>query len=100
MGLLRRVRATPLPGLVPQAPPLPMWLAGEVEVQVVGETFHADAIRKAEKSIRSGREPIAELIPKPDNPHDDNAVAVYVNGFHVGHLSRQIAPTVQPALIA
>jgi hypothetical protein len=69
-----------------------------VEVQVVGETYHGDAIRKAEQS--TGREPIAELIPQPDNPHDPYAVAVNVNDFHVGYLSRQIVPAVQPALIA
>jgi HIRAN domain len=75
-----------------------MWLPGRVEVQVVGETYHADAIRKAEQA--TGREPIAELIPQPDNPHDRNAVAVNLNDFHVGYLSRQIVPAVQPALIA
>ncbi|HZV08943.1 MAG TPA: HIRAN domain-containing protein, partial [Novosphingobium sp.] len=69
-----------------------------MEVQVVGETYHADAIRKAEQS--TGREPIAELIPQPDNSDDRNAVAVNVNDFHVGYLSRQIVPVVQPALNA
>lgn len=69
-----------------------------MEVPVVGETYHADAIRKAEQS--TDREPIAELIPQPDNPHDRNAVAVNVNDFHVGYVSRQIARAVQPALIA
>ena len=91
MGLFRHSRATTPPSV---------WLPGTVEVQVVGEAYHTDAIRKAEKSTPSGQAPIAELIPQPDNPCDDNAVAVYVNGFHVGYLSRQIVPVVQPALIA
>jgi hypothetical protein len=103
MRLFKRVRAATPPELVhelvPSSPTITtVWLPGRVEVQVVGETYHADAIRKAEQS--TGREPIAKLIPQPDNPHDRNAVAVYVNDFHVGYLSRQIVPEVQRALIA
>jgi hypothetical protein len=43
---------------------------------------------------------VAVLIPQPGNPQDHSAIAVFVNGFHVGYLSRQIAPAVQPALTA
>jgi hypothetical protein len=39
-------------------------------------------------------------FPEPGNPHDHSSIAVFVNGFHVGYLSRQIAPAVQPALTA
>jgi HIRAN domain-containing protein len=103
MGLFKRVRAATSRGSVHEPLSSPsvitaVWLPGRVEVQVVGETNHADAIRKAEQS--TGHEPIAELIPQPDNPHDSNAVAVNVNDFHVGYLSRQIVPKVQPALVA
>jgi hypothetical protein len=38
------------------------------------------------------------LIAEPDNPHDANAVGVYLNGQRVGHLAREIAPAVRAAL--
>jgi hypothetical protein len=40
------------------------------------------------------------LIPEPHNPADSNAVAIYVNGLHAGFLPRDIAPAVQPSLLA
>jgi hypothetical protein len=43
---------------------------------------------------------VAVLVPEPGNPHDHSAIAVYVNGFHVGYLSREIVGAVQPALMA
>jgi hypothetical protein len=85
---------TPLSG------PEPAWLPGEVDVQVSGETFHAAAIREACRGSRPGVPDIAILVPEPGNPHDHSAIAVYVNRFHAGYLSRQIAAAVQPALIA
>ncbi|PWR24811.1 hypothetical protein DKG74_07015 [Zavarzinia aquatilis] len=35
-----------------------------------------------------------ELRPEPTNPHDSNAVAVYVSGRQVGYVSRQKAPRI------
>ena len=43
---------------------------------------------------------VAVLVPEPGNPHDHNAIAVFVNGLLAGYLSREIAGTVQHALIA
>jgi Protein of unknown function (DUF4236) len=83
-------------------PPSPVlaWLPGRVDVQVSGETFHSAAIREACRSSRPGAPDVAVLVAEPGNPHDHSAIAVHVNGFHAGYLSRQIAPAVQPALIA
>jgi hypothetical protein len=100
---LSRSAAPPqgVPTLPVQPPsPEPAWLPGDVEVQVSGETFHAAAIREACRSSRPGVPDVTVLIPEPGNPHDHSAIAVYVNGFHAGYLSRQIAAAVQPALIA
>lgn len=80
--------------------PAPAWLPGDVEVQVVGETFYAAAIREAERCGRPGLPHVAVLVPEPDNPHDHNAIAVFVNGFLVGHLPREVAAAVQPSLVA
>lgn len=38
-------------------------------------------------------ERVAELRPEPDNPYDNNAVAVFIDGHHVGYLPRREATT-------
>lgn len=78
----------------------PVWLPGDVEVQVSGETFHAEAIRQADRRGPRGGPYVAVLVLEPGNPHDHSAIAVFVNGFLAGHLSREIAGAVQPSLIA
>ena len=80
--------------------PEPVWLPGNVEVQVSGETFHAEAIREADRHRPPGVTDVAVLVLNPNNPHDHSAVAVFVNGFLAGHLSREIAGAVQPPLVA
>ena len=84
----------------PPSSPEPEWLPGEVDVQVSGETFHAAGIREACRRSRPGLPDEAVLVPEPGNPHDHSAIAVFVNGFPAGHLSREIAAAVQPALLA
>jgi len=80
--------------------PDPVWITGTTEVQIVGETFHASAIKAAETSSPPGSRMRAELIPEPDNPHDPNAVGVYLSGYHAGYISREIAPAVTAAIDA
>lgn len=89
------------------APPLPAsrvvkaaWLPGPTEVKVAGGTFHADAILAAQRGVRPGSELRALLEPDPGNPHDRNAVRVYLEGHHAGFLPATLAPIVQPALRA
>lgn len=90
--------ASSVPVFTPSQPPA--WLPGNVNVQLAGETFHAAAIREACRCSQPGVPDVAILIPEPGNPHDHNAVAVHVNRFLAGHLPRQIAAAVQPALTA
>jgi len=33
----------------------------------------------------------ATLVPEPSNPHDPNAVAVVIDGHHVGYIPRELA---------
>lgn len=80
--------------------PEPAWLPGDIEVQVSGPTFHAEAIREADRRVQPGIPLAAVLVLEPGNPHDHSAIAVFVSGFQVGYLSREIAGTVQPALAA
>jgi len=77
-----------------------VWLPGQVEVQVAGESFHAAAIKAADQRISQDSPLVAVLIPEPGNIHDSHAVAVYVAGEHVGFLPRNLARQVQPALAA
>jgi hypothetical protein len=77
-----------------------VWLPGCIEVQVAGESFHEDAIRAADEGGSHGSPLVAVLVPDPGNPYDSNAVAVHVNGQHVGFLPREIARRTQSALAA
>jgi tetratricopeptide (TPR) repeat protein len=76
----------------------PAWLPGTTEVQVAGESFHEDAICLVEARTAPGSPLVAVLVPDPGNVHDSNALAVNVNGEHVGFLPREVARRVRPAL--
>lgn len=93
---MSRKRSAPQTTTVVQA----VWLPGPTEVEVVGETFYAAAIREAERSVQPSGELTALLVPEPDNPHDPWAVAVYLEGRKAGHLPASVARKVQPALLA
>lgn len=76
------------------------WLPGNTEVQVAGETFHLEAIRAADSKNSPGSPCVAVFVPDPGNVHHPRAVAIYVNGEHVGFLPHEIAERVQPAFLA
>lgn len=70
-------------------------------VQVVGEShyeqsFHAICGPPTFDGYRM--DCLAELRPQPDNPYDSAAVAVFINGLHVGHLSREDARRFGPVV--
>lgn len=47
------------------------------------------------------REDIAALlVPEPDNQYDPNAIAVWIAGLKVGHLSRSDAARLRPGLVS
>jgi hypothetical protein len=74
-------------------------LGGGLEVGVVGESHHQDALTaivggKRPESVRISTQ--AMLIPEPNNPYDPNAVAVYIDGWKVGHLPRPAAQALAP----
>ena len=66
-------------------------------LEVVGEMHRQDAIGQVAGG-RTDRGPAkadghhAALVPEPDNPHDANAIAVYLEGVLVGYLDRDVAP--------
>jgi hypothetical protein len=78
---------------------------GSQDVEVVGESFYQDSLWK----LAGGRPPSGErvrhevfaiLVAEVGNPHDANAIAVWINGRKVGHLSRDIARLYRPGLLA
>ena len=80
-------------------------LDGNEDLEVVGESFHQDSLwslagGRGDPSRHVRKDIIALLTPEPDNPYDDNAVAVSINGLKVGHLSREDARLYQPGLLA
>lgn len=76
-------------------PPAHEWpRLDEFEFEVVGESFYQEAIRKiaGEHGKESANvETMALLIPDENNPHDEKAVRIDINGMTVGHMSRQDA---------
>jgi len=76
---------------------------GDVRVDVVGESHYQPAIRAA-CNWKPGTDTLfqcmAELVPEPTNPYDRHAIKVTINGACVGHLSREDAVTLGPAIRA
>jgi hypothetical protein len=67
---------------------------GEYEFEVVGESYRQDELASLCGPRKEGGEHItcvAMLDPQRDNPHDRNAVAVYIGGKHVAFLARECA---------
>ncbi|MEV4470634.1 HIRAN domain-containing protein [Nonomuraea sp. NPDC049504] len=77
-----------------------VWLPGTTEVQVAGETFHQAAITAAQFGTRPDGGLIAVLVPEAPVLPGSNAVAVYVQGGHVGYLPSEVAARVGPRIRA
>lgn len=85
----------------PHGRPVPPWSEQLGNHNIVGESFHEADFKKlaAEHGHKTVpdygielTETRAALVPEPDNPHDSNAVAVWIDDRHpVGHLPRDIA---------
>jgi hypothetical protein len=63
---------------------------GEYAFDIVGESHYQDALNriagpKTEEGVEYFCE--ADLRPEPSNPHDQNAVAVFIDELKVGYLS-------------
>jgi hypothetical protein len=81
----------PAPGLVD---PTDVPLGGDEALYVVGESYRQEALWTLVGGTRQEGvrvECVAQLIPEPENPYDRNAIAVFIEGEHVGYLSRSDA---------
>lgn len=76
-------------------PPLTGKITGNhpCEFDAVGESHYQPALRKLRNSrhMATDNDFIADIVAEPDNPHDKNACAVYIEGSKVGYLPRNAA---------
>jgi hypothetical protein len=79
-------------------------LDGTEDLEVVGESYYQPDLwhlARAHPGKERVREDIcAVLVPEDDNPYDPAAVAVWIDGLKVGHLSRENAQRYRPGLLA
>ena len=90
----------------PAGTPVASWAKRSVWQRAVGEQAYADAFQRI--VLRSGKrvgeegtelnEIAASVVADPNNPHDSNAVAIWVLGELVGHLPRDAAARYSPPL--
>ncbi len=78
-------------------------LEGDRDLEVVGESFYQDNLWRL--ALARPGEPVrveitAVLVAEDDNPYDSNAIAVWIDGLRVGHLSRENACAYRPGLLA
>jgi len=76
---------------------------GQFGAEVVGESYYQAALTRIvgsadDAGVRQLEQ--AVLVPEDDNPHDSQAVGVYIQDFKVGHLSREGARTFRRRLAA
>jgi hypothetical protein len=78
---------------------------GNEDLDVVGESYYQENLWRLVSPHRRGEgEPVrydvyAMLVAEDDNPYDANAVAIWIEGFKVGHLSRENACRYRPGLL-
>jgi len=79
-------------------------LDGSEDLEVVGESFYQPNLWHLAGARPGGdrvREDIcAVLVAEDDNLYDADAVAVWIDGLQVGHLSRENAQRYRPGLLA
>jgi hypothetical protein len=78
-------------------------LEGTEDLEVVGESHYQEnlwrlvGVSRRDERVRSGI--YALLVAEYDNPYDANAVAIWIQGLKVGHLSRADARRYRPGLL-
>ncbi|MHC5193193.1 DNA translocase FtsK [Pseudomonas frederiksbergensis] len=90
---LRR-RSLPRPAKI-DLPPLTGKIRGTKDLgfNIVGESHYQAALRKIRNSTCMAQDNNFEafIVTEPDNPHDSNACAIYIDGYKVGYLPRDAA---------
>jgi hypothetical protein len=80
-----------------------VWVAGPacLRHEVDGEIYNPDQMRRVVAAVQGRADACipAWLIPEPANPHDPNAIVVWVLGGKVGYLPRELAFQWKPILV-
>jgi hypothetical protein len=77
--------------------------AGDVTLQVVGESHYQDALWALVGGLsreHRNHDITAILVAETDNPYDADAISVWIDGQKVGYLSRDDAARYRPGLLA
>ncbi len=80
-------------------------LEGRETLEVVGESYYQASLRRIVGSqnwpeFRVRMKVYAMLLAEDGNPYDPGAVSVWIDGFQVGHLSREDAQRCRSGLLA
>lgn len=106
-GELRKVQRNTSKDHAPPPPsgrPVEAWSPRTQQLEVAGEWYRAGNLRtlftRHAKVCDAGAEIRLEavLVPDPSNPFDKRAVAVFVDGLHVGYMERSDAATYHSAI--
>lgn len=76
-----------------------MRLPGGRVVNVSGESHYQEALGTicgGKSKEGHNKDCQAELVPEPSNPYDPGAISVYIEGHHVGYLTRDAARAFAP----
>lgn len=72
-----------------------VWIAGPrcLRHEIVGEAYNPDQMRRVVSAVHGRTDALmkAWLLADPQNPHDPNAIIVWVLGGKVGYLPRALA---------
>ncbi|WP_345180758.1 DUF4429 domain-containing protein [Actinomadura verrucosospora] len=105
-GAARKHRAWPVidppkttPSRLPKLVASPAWLPGDVEIEIVGEFYREPEVRAAAADPGHDGVRAAVLVPEPRFSKYPDAVAVYVQTFHVGFIAKEICGPVHRAII-
>lgn len=104
---LRKVDRKPTEDHVPPRPSVravEAWSPRTQQVEVAGEWYRAENLRVLFARHATVSDPGVEirlaavLVPDPLNPYDKHAVAVFVDGLHVGYMERPDARSYHDAI--
>lgn len=75
--------------------------SGDEDLEVVGESHYQPALWSlcgGPSRDRVRHDVLAVLVPEPQNPHDENAISVHIDGHVVGYLDRETAALLRPGV--
>ncbi|HEY6202929.1 MAG TPA: hypothetical protein VI056_07780 [Candidatus Limnocylindria bacterium] len=93
-GLLSAIRRSS------PADALPHVLGGSDDLEVVGESFYQENLRRITGPGKVRVAVTAVLVAETDNHYDPNAISVWISQLAVGHLGRDDARRYRPGLLA